>query len=31
MKIIKQGSKEGLHDAFAMGVVWLEMALKQAD
>ncbi|HHT54849.1 MAG TPA: hypothetical protein GX011_08015 [Clostridiales bacterium] len=31
MKIIKQGSKEGLHDAFLMGVVWLEMALKQAD
>ncbi len=27
-KIIKQGSKEGLHDAFSMGLVWLEMALK---
>jgi hypothetical protein len=27
-KIIKQGSKEGLHDAFTMGLVWLEMALK---
>jgi hypothetical protein len=29
--IIKQGTKEGLYDAFSMGVVWLEMALKQAD
>lgn len=27
-KIIKQGSKEGLHDAFTMGIVWLEIALK---
>ena len=27
-KIIRQGSKEGLHDAFSMGLVWLEMALK---
>ncbi len=27
-KIVKQGSKEGLHDAFTMGIVWLEMALK---
>jgi len=27
-KIIRQGSKEGLHDAFAMGLIWLEMALK---
>ena len=27
-KIIRQGSKEGLHDAFSMGVIWLEMALK---
>ena len=27
-KIVRQGSKEGLHDAFSMGLVWLEMALK---
>ena len=27
-KIIKQGSKEGLHDAFTLGLVWLDMALK---
>lgn len=27
-KIIRQGSKEGLHDAFSMGLIWLEMALK---
>lgn len=27
-KIIKQGSKDGLHDAFTMGLVWLELALK---
>lgn len=27
-KIIRQGSKEGLHDAFSIGLVWLEMALK---
>ena len=27
-KIIKQGSKEGLHDAFSMGLIWLDMALK---
>lgn len=27
-KIIKQGSKEGLYDAFSMGCIWLEMALK---
>ena len=27
-KIIKQGKKEGLHDAFSMGLVWLDMALK---
>ena len=28
-KIIKQGIKEGLYDAFSMGVVWLEHALMQ--
>ena len=28
-KIIKQGAKEGLHDAFSIGVIWLEHALKQ--
>ena len=27
-KIIKQGSKEGLYDAFSIGLVWLDMALK---
>lgn len=27
-KIIKQGTKEGLHSAFTMGLVWLELALK---
>lgn len=27
-KIIKQGSKSGLQDAFSMGLIWLEMALK---
>ena len=29
-KIIKQGSKEGLYDAFSIGLVWLDMALKAA-
>ena len=28
-KIIKQGKKNGLNDAFAIGVVWLDMALKK--
>ena len=28
-KIIKQGEKTGLHDAFSMGVIWLERALAQ--
>ena len=28
-KIIKQGAKEGLYDAFSIGVVWLEHALAQ--
>ncbi len=27
-KIIKQGNKEGLHDAFSIGLIWLDMALK---
>ena len=26
-KIIKQGAKEGLYDAFSIGVVWLDHAL----
>lgn len=26
-KIIKQGSKEGLYEAFSLGTVWLEQAL----
>ena len=30
-KIIKQGMKEGLHDAFSIGVVWLDLALKAAN
>lgn len=29
-KIIKQGKKEGLYDAFSMGLVWLDLALKAA-
>ena len=29
-KILKQGKKEGLHDAFSIGLVWLDMALKGA-
>ncbi|MBQ9784440.1 MAG: hypothetical protein IJW29_02960 [Clostridia bacterium] len=29
-KIIKQGKKEGLHDAFSVGLVWLDLALKAA-
>ncbi len=28
--IIKQGMKEGLHDAFSVGLVWLDLALKEA-
>ena len=27
-KIIKQGNKEGLYDAFSIGLVWLDLALK---
>jgi hypothetical protein len=27
--IIKQGAKEGLYDAFSIGVIWLEHALMQ--
>lgn len=27
-KILKQGSKEGLYDAFSIGLVWLDLALK---
>ena len=27
-KIIKQGKKEGLYDAFSVGLVWLDLALK---
>ena len=26
-KVIKQGEKSGLHDAFSVGLVWLERAL----
>ena len=28
-KIIKQGAKDGLYNAFSIGVVWLEHALHQ--
>lgn len=28
-KIIKQAAKSGLYDAFSMGVIWLEHALRQ--
>ena len=28
-KIIKQGAKDGLYNAFSIGVVWLEHALAQ--
>ena len=28
-KIVKQGQKAGLFEAFSLGLVWLEMALKQ--
>jgi hypothetical protein len=28
-KILKQGQKDGLYDAFTMGVIWLEHALAQ--
>lgn len=27
-KIIKQGQKDGLHNAFSIGLVWLERALQ---
>ena len=27
-KIIKQGMKKGLHDAFSIGLIWLDLALK---
>ena len=27
-KIIKQGNKKGLYDAFSIGLVWLDLALK---
>jgi hypothetical protein len=27
-KIVKQGTKEGLYDAFSIGLVWLDLALK---
>ena len=29
-KIIKQGDKNGLHDAFSLGMTWLEMELKKS-
>ena len=30
-KILKQGKKEGLYDAFSIGLVWLDLALKSAN
>ena len=30
-KIIKQGDKSGLYDAFSIGVIWLESALAKKD
>ena len=29
-KIYKQGQKDGLHNAFSLGLVWLERALQSA-
>ena len=29
-KIIKQGDKNGLHDAFTLGMTWLELELKKS-
>ena len=29
-RIIRQGSYTGLHDAFSMGLIWLDQALQQA-
>ena len=29
-KIIKQGQKDGLYNAFSMGLIWLERALASA-
>lgn len=28
LKIVKQGAKDGLYDAFGMGTVWLDIANK---
>ena len=28
-RIIRQGSYSGLHDAFGMGLIWLDQALQQ--
>ncbi len=28
-KIVKQGSKDGLYEAFSLGTVWLDQALKK--
>lgn len=28
-KIIKQGSKDGLYEAFSLGCIWLDQALKK--
>ena len=29
-KIIKQGDKNGLHDAFSLGMTWLDIELKKS-
>ncbi len=30
-KIIKQGKQKGMHDAFEMGLIWLDLELKKAE
>ncbi len=29
--IIKQGKKQGMHDAFSLGLTWLELELKKSE
>lgn len=28
--VIKQGTKKGMHDAFEMGLIWLDLELKKS-
>ena len=30
-KVIKQGKKQGMHDAFSLGLTWLELELKKSE